>query len=107
MVGPTGCSGRVDRTLDLSVRSLADDHVSRFQRSLDLTGRSGKTDRTLDPQRPIISSKLPSMTGRVRSNAIGRSTSVRSLSSYCYTPCQRDRTQAGSVRCFWIQRPVT
>jgi len=37
------------------------------------TGRSTSTDRTLDPQRPVVSSKLPSMTGRVRSNAIGRS----------------------------------
>ena len=26
---------------------------------MKLTGRSGKTDRTLKPQRPVVSSKLP------------------------------------------------
>ena len=39
-VTPSLGNGRADRTLDLSVRSPADDHVSRFQRSLELTGRS-------------------------------------------------------------------
>ena len=37
---PWGRSGHVDRTLDLSVRSPTDGHVSWFQRSLDLTRRS-------------------------------------------------------------------
>ena len=89
----------------------------------------------LNPQRPVVSSKVPTTTGRVRLKLTGRwnlsvrlstvrvetwfsSTGrVRSTStghsqcpvvnpSHC-TDSQHDRTQAVSVRCFWIQRPVT
>ena len=89
----------------------------------------------LNPQRPVVSSKVPTSTGRVRLKLTGRwNLSVRSSTvrvetwssstervrstsighsqcpvvnpSHC-TDSQRDRTQAVSVRCFWIQRPVT
>ena len=59
--GLTGRSGHVDRTLDLSVRLPNDNHVSRSQRSLELTGRYAITDRTLSHQRPVVSNKVPEM----------------------------------------------
>ena len=54
-----------------------------------LTGRSTSTDRTLDPQRPVVSSNLPSMTGRVRSNAIGRSQRPVILQHLCHRTSAR------------------
>ena len=61
----TGRSGHIDWTLDLSVRSPDDGHVSLYIQPKppdlnghDMTGRSGTSDRTLKPQRPIVYSKL-------------------------------------------------
>ena len=65
-MGVTGCSGRIDRTLALSVRSCDTRHVSPlFEYCLpDLndqqsTGRYGISDQTLSLQRPVISSMVP------------------------------------------------
>ena len=51
------------------------------------------------PQCPVVSSKVPDMTGRIRSDVIGRSPSVRSLSSN--TASSDNRTG------HYHQRPVT
>ena len=62
----TGRSGHTDRTLALSVwspdgrhTSLASNAVRQMSMATKLTGRTSKTDRTLEPQRPVVSSKLP------------------------------------------------
>ena len=100
-VTPSLGKNRADRTLDLSVRSSADGHASRSQRSLDLTGRSGKTDRTLKPQRPVVSSKLPEayFLDRTRPVHLDRTqTSVRCNTLGTEQTRQFDRTQPFSVR---------
>ena len=62
----TGRSGHTDWTLALSVRSPDGCHASpasnvvrQISTATKLTGRSDKTDRTLKPQHPVVSSKLP------------------------------------------------
>ena len=113
----TGRSGPIDRTLALSVRSRDSRHVSPASNAVrqistvaKLTGRSGKTDRTLKPQRPVVSSKLPEACffDRTRPVHLDRTQTASGAQPLATVPpSQRDRTQADSVRCFWIQRPVT
>ena len=105
-VTPSLGKTRVDRTPDLSVRSPDDSHVSPafnghhpISTVISRPDAVASTDRTLDPQHLVIYSKLPSMTGRVRSNTIGRSTSVQSLSSFTAPTDNRTR--------HYIQRLVT
>ena len=78
--------------------------------AMNLTGRSGKTDRTLEPQRPVEYSKGPNpfFLDRTRPVHLDRTQpSVRWYTLATVPPSQRDRTQAVSVRCIQIQRPVT
>ena len=70
------------------------------------TGRSTSTDRTLDPQRPVVSSKLPSMTGRVRSTRPDIAQRPVLNPKHC-ADRQPDRTHHFSVWSFRTQRPVT
>ena len=108
-------SGPIDRTLALSVRSRDSRHVSpvsnvvrQISTVAKLTGRSGKTDRTLKPQRPVVSSKLPKACffDRTRPVHLDRTQTASGAQPLATVPpSQRDRTQAVSVRCFWIQRP--
>ena len=69
-----------------------------------------RTDRTLKPQRPVVSSKLPEACffDRTRPVHLDRTQTASGAQPLATVPpSQRDRTQAVSVRCFWIQRPVT
>ena len=65
-----------------------------------MTGRSGKTDRTLKPQRPVVSSKLPrriSSTGRVRSTLTGHRSASGAIPSALRRPVSlTGHTQPGS-----------
>ena len=75
--------------------------MSRFQRSFALTGRSGKTDRTLKPQRPVVSSKLPEAYFFDQTHPVHldqTQTSVRCNTLGTVSTCQSDRTQSFSVR---------
>ena len=60
---------------------------------------AASTDRTLEPQRPVVYSKVPTPIGRVRLVMIGGSPSVRSLSSDTASSDNRTR------HC--LQRPIT
>ena len=68
--------------------------------AMKLTGRSGKTDRTLKPQRPVVSSKLPEayFFDRTRLVHLDRTqTSVRYNTLGTVPTDQFDRTHAASV----------
>ena len=75
-----------------------------------LTGRTSKTDRTLKPQRPVVSSKLPEayIFDRTRPVHLDRTqTSVWCNTLGTVLIDQIDRTHAASVRCFQTQRSVS
>ena len=77
---------------------------------MKLTGRSGKTDRTLEPQRSVVSSKLPEayFFDRTRPVHLDRTqTSIRCNTLGTAQTRQFDRTHAARVRCFQTQRPVS
>ena len=77
---------------------------------MKLTGRSGKTDRTLKPQRPVVSSKLSEayFFDRTRPVHLDRTqSSVRWLTLGTVPSYQFNWTQAASVRCFQTQRPIS
>ena len=77
---------------------------------MNLTGRTGKTDRTLKPQRPVVSSKLPEayFIDQTHPVHLDRThTSVQCNTLGTVPTDQFDRTHAASVRCFQTQRPVS
>ena len=94
-------SGHVDRTLDLSVWSPDDSHVSRLQWSLELAGRCTITDQTLSHQRPVVSNKVLETHFAHRTRPVKHD---RTLPSSGQRPLplsatrQQDRTHLASVR---------
>ena len=103
-----GRSGRIDRTLALSVRSCDTRHVSPFFEycSPDLNGHQstrhcGISDRTLSLQRLVVFSKVLEMNffDRTCPVMLDRTlpASDHTMTSYCAAR-QHDRTQTLSVR---------
>ena len=112
----TGRSGPIDRTLALNVRSRDSRHVSPASNAVrqistvaKLTGRSGKTDRTLKPQRPVVSSKLPEACffDRTRPVHLDRTQPASGAQPLATVQtCQFDRTQKPASGASQVQRPV-
>ena len=90
--------------------SLASNVIRQISTATKLTGRTSKTDRTLKPQRPVISSKLLEayFFDRTRPVHLDRTqTSVQCNTLGTVPINQFDRTQAASVWCFQTQRLVS
>ena len=101
-------SGHTDRTLDLSVRSLDDSHMSLCIQpeppdlnGRDTTGRCRQTDRTLSFQRPVVSSKVPEMIFFDQTCSVMLDRTLPAfghiVTSFC-TARQHDRTLPSSVQ---------
>jgi len=101
-------SGHTDRTLDLSVQSPDDSHMSLcIQPELpdlngrDTIGRCRQTDRTLSLQHPVVSSKVLETIffDRTRPVMLDRTllASSHTVTSFCAAR-QHDRTLPSSVR---------